>query len=151
MAAPAHPVFAERSEEDQLKAIAKILMRPGSHRLAGSDGLSEEVPDTLHKLLVQIVAGMQEGKGVAAVPVEREMTTSAAAKLLGMSRQYFVRLLDNGAIPFHRTGTHRRVQLKSVLEYLRKRDQERHESIRNMANKELAEGTYDAFILPDQE
>jgi excisionase family DNA binding protein len=151
MAAPAYPIFPERSEDDQLKAIAKLLSRPGAHRLVGADGKPQQIPETLHRLLVQIVAGMQDGKGVSVIPAERELTTSAAARLLGMSRQYFVRMLDAGAIPFHRTGTHRRVQLKDLLEYQKKRDHERHESIGAMARKELAEGTYDAFILPDQE
>ena len=79
-----------------------------------------------------------------------ELTTKAAADYLGFSRQFLVRLLEQDKIPFHRTGTHRRVYFNDVLEYKKKRDAARHEAIKGLAKKELDEGTYD-FILPDEE
>ncbi len=151
MAAPARPLFPSGSEEDQVKALYQILRHPARYRLLSADGKSSEMPETVRKLLVQILAGMADGKGVAVIPVTKEMSTKAAANLLGMSRQYLVRLLEEGRIPFHRTGTHRRLLLTDVLDFQKKRDVERHESIRKMALKELEEGTWDKFILPDQE
>lgn len=57
-------------------------------------------------------------------PVEDTFTTQAAANFLGMSRQYFVTLLEAGQIPFHRVGTHRRVYFKDLRQYSQKRDAE---------------------------
>jgi len=53
------------------------------------------------------------------------MTTQQAADLLKLSRQYLVRLLDQGKIPFHKTGKHRRVQIEDILDFKEKRDLDR--------------------------
>jgi excisionase family DNA binding protein len=100
-------------------------------------------------LLLSVLKIMQEGKAVSIVPQMQELTTQHAANLLGVSRQFCVRLLDDEKLPFHRTGTHRRVYLKDVLEFRKRRDQQRKESIERIAKEEVARGTYDDFPLPE--
>ncbi len=50
-------------------------------------------------------------------------TTSKAAEYLGVSRSHLVReLLDKQIIPFHYVGTHKRVYLRDIASYKRRRE-----------------------------
>jgi excisionase family DNA binding protein len=74
-----------------------------------------------------------------------EMTTQEAATFLGVSRQFLARLLDQGKIPFHRAGTHRRVYLQDLLSFRKERDLRRHEAIEQMARDAVEDDVYDEF------
>jgi excisionase family DNA binding protein len=142
------PVSIAKSEEEQVRELAQMMIRQRA-ALVGADDQRHEIPDSVYRLLLSLLKIMQEGKAVSIVPQMQELTTQRAANLLGVSRQFFVRLLDDEKLPFHRTGTHRRVYLKDVLEFRKRRDQQRKESIERIAKEEVARGTYDDFPLPE--
>ena len=151
MAAPAYPIIPAESEEEQIKALYKTMLSHAGHAdIVGPDGTKHSIPETVYKILLNILGKMQEGKTIALLPISEELTTRAAADYLGVSRQYLVRLLENGKIPFQKTGTHRRVYFKDIFEYKQQRDSARRQAIKDLAKKELEEGTYD-FVLPDEE
>lgn len=75
--------------------------------------LSPEV----RQLVTQIFLIMKDGKSIAVLSSEMEITTQQAAELLNFSRPYVVRLLEEGKIPFRKVGTHRRLLLEDVLKY----------------------------------
>jgi excisionase family DNA binding protein len=104
----------------------------------------------VHDLLVQIVEKMQEGKAVALLPLMEELSTQAAADLLGVSRQFFVRECEAHKLPFHYAGTHRRVLLKDLLDYNKRREQARREAIVRIARKSEELGDYDKFIPAEE-
>ena len=83
------------------------------------------------------------------MPEAETFTTQAAANFLGMSRQHLVMLLESGQIPFHRVGSHRRVTFKDLLEYAKKRDEERHVRVRNLFKQVNESGHYDADYTGD--
>jgi excisionase family DNA binding protein len=150
-AATLDPVSLPASQEEQVNALLELLRREGKLRLVGKGGESAvELPDAVYELLLQILEGMQQGKAITIVPVVQDLTTQQAAGMLGVSRPFFVKLLESGKLPFHLTGTHRRVYLKDLLAYKQYRDRERREALDRMAQEAEDAGIYDKVLLPDE-
>ena len=91
---------------------------------AGQEKLIE-LPAGAVTLLMNILDAMATGQGVTLVPEHVELTTVEAAEILAVSRPFLIKLLDEGAIPHRKVGTHRRVRLEDVIAYKEKIDQER--------------------------
>lgn len=131
-----------------LRALRQLVQK-GSVKLIGKSGQVVPVPASVLALLAEITRNMEAGKSVSVVAEHHELTTQRAANILGVSRPFFVQLLEEGKLPFHKTGSHRRVYLGDLLAFKDKRDRARHESIKRMARMEVAAGTYDTVILPE--
>ena len=86
------------------------------------------VPAELAAALRETVTALAHGEAVTLTPHEALLTTQEAAQVLGVSRPTLVRLLESGALPFTKPGTHRRVRLEDVLDYA-----ERHRHVRTPA------------------
>lgn len=79
-----------------------------------------KIPFLVLQLLAQILKVTSQGKPISIVPVVTEMTTQAAAEILGCSRPHLIKLLEHGEIPFTKVGRHRRVKYEDVISYKRK-------------------------------
>jgi excisionase family DNA binding protein len=97
-------------------------------------GTAEEItlPPSAAKLLIDGLAELAKGHDVRLLPVHAELTTQEAAELLNLSRQYVVRLLDDGKIPSHKVGTHRRVRVADVMAYKQTLDADRLDALKKL-------------------
>ncbi|WP_175883148.1 helix-turn-helix domain-containing protein [Burkholderia sp. BCC0044] len=82
-----------------------------------------ELPTSALRLLVDILAELADGNAVKVVPVHAELTTQEAADLLNVSRPHLIKLLESKALPYHKTGKHRRVRFSDLMRYKTERDQ----------------------------
>jgi excisionase family DNA binding protein len=133
--------------EDQLTELAKVFSVPDHVALIDQHGNRTHIPEALFAHFARIVRLMSERKAIVMLPEDEAFTTQAAANYLGMSRQFFVNLLEKGEIPFHRVGTHRRVTFKDLLEYEKKRDRKRRETMDRLTDEIIKAGLY----FPDQD
>lgn len=76
-----------------------------------------KIPLNALKLLAKILKETSQGRPISIVPIATEITTQAAAELLGCSRPHLVKLLENGEIRFTKIGKHRRIKYQDVINY----------------------------------
>jgi excisionase family DNA binding protein len=138
------PVTAMESEQPILRKIERILRHSECEpKIVGSDGEEIPLPESLSALLGQIVSQLTHGNAVRVASIHEELTTQEAADILNVSRPYLIKLLEEGTIPFVKTGTHRRIRFNDLMEYKRYRDVERTRAINEIAQISQDAGLYD--------
>lgn len=143
------PITAADNERPALNEIDRLfrdVLVPGGARslkLVGPQGEEIALPDSVYRLLRQVVHELAQGKAVTVVPVHQELTTQEAADILNVSRPYLVKLLEEGQIPFVKTGTHRRVRLSDLMAYKRRRDAERERALDYLTQLNQEMGLYE--------
>ncbi len=104
-------------------------------RIADGDGEEIELPRAAVQLLVHLLAQMAEGNAVTLTPIHAELTTQQTADLLGVSRPFLIKLLEERKIPHRKVGTHRRVLFADVMRYKEAIDARRHEVLDELAKQ----------------
>ena len=139
------------SESEQIRDLYRLFLLENKSEpaLVGPNG-SIKIPRSIYDILAKVITYMAQGKAVSVMPVMQELTTQQAAAILGVSRPFLIKLLDNNQIQFHRTGAHRRIYLKHVLEFQARRDAERSQALTNLAKRDLERGEYDKIHIPEE-
>lgn len=133
--------ISERDQKQVLELYQKI--QRSRAKLVGPDGKTQSLPVSLYEFLVKLIADLCEGQSVAIVQNDAQLTTVEAAGMLGVSRQFLVKVLERDEIPHHMVGTHRRVYVRDLLAYKAKRDSKRRRILDDLARAEAEAGTYD--------
>ena len=63
------------------------------------EGQEVSIPVSAFRLLVEAISGMADGKTVAMISVEKEISPQEAAALLNVSRPFASKLFDEGTFP----------------------------------------------------
>ncbi|WP_025858518.1 helix-turn-helix domain-containing protein [Pseudomonas sp. CHM02] len=93
------------------------------------------LPTSALRLLVDILGELAIGNAVKVVPVHAELTSQEAADLLNVSRPHLVKMLEEGAIPFTKTGRHRRVRFSDLMAFKQRRDEESQVAMEALAQQ----------------
>ena len=118
---PGSPSEADRvAAQVAGRALAKLNGR-GCVRVEATADQGEHqtfiLPATAVRLLTNMLAHLAEGRTVAVMPDDAELTTKQAADMLNVSRPHLVKLVDEERIPHRLVGTHRRILLRDLLAY----------------------------------
>lgn len=140
------PISAD-NEQAAVEAFGRALrvVRPHA-KLVGPDGKEIPIPDAIYKVLEQVIPLLASDQAVSIVPVGHLLTSQEAAELLNVSRPYFIKLLDQGVVPFERPdgpGSHRRIRFEDLMEYKHKRAAERRQQLKRLTQLSQESGLYD--------
>ncbi|MBK0400645.1 excisionase family DNA-binding protein [Limibaculum sp. M0105] len=129
-------------EQDDAKRFLNILeksRRPsGAYTFFFREIGSHDAPAEVHldkslaEVLRQLLAIIAHGQAVQITPIRAELSTLQAAKALGVSRPYLIKLLERGEIPFRNVGRHRRIKAEDVFDYKRGQDAVRSKVLAEM-------------------
>jgi excisionase family DNA binding protein len=136
------PITIRAKEQPAVEKLEQLLKR-GIPSLITTKGEKLRLPATVYEVLKRVVALMVDGKAVSLIPDNKAVTTQRAADILGMSRPFFVKLLEASAMAHHRVGNQRRVYLHDVLQYAHKREQERQASLNRLSRHAFDTGLYE--------
>jgi excisionase family DNA binding protein len=103
-----------------------------------------KIPLSALKLLLEILKETSKGQPISIVPVATEITTQAAAEVLGCSRPHLVKLLEKGDIKFTKIGKHRRIKYQDVLDYKKKLKAKQKQLLIEMMKADEDSGLYDS-------
>jgi len=103
-------------------------------------GDSFELPALAVGLLLRLLKDLAAGNAVTLIPIHAELTTQQVADLLGVSRPFVIKQLEEGKLPFRVVGTHRRVLFTDLMEYKRKMGVQRKDALQHLADQAQQEG-----------
>lgn len=136
------PLAISAADQRQVLELYQKIQRSRA-KLVGSDGKTRNLPVSLYEFLVKLIADLGEGQSVAIVQNGAQLTTVEGARILGVSRQFLIKLLERGDIPHHMVGTHRRIYVRDLQAYKTKRDSNRRKILDDLTRAEAEEGLYD--------
>jgi len=118
-------------------SVSEIVIEDKAHRMHAV------LPVAAVRLLQDLLHEMAKGHAISLVPMHAELTTQQAADALNVSRPFLVQLLESGALPFRRVGTHRRIRFDDLMRYRHAIDSKRAETLRKLAEESEALGLYE--------
>lgn len=137
-------VLVQEQQKESIAQLEQILSRETAQpKLVASNGEEILIPEFVYSILRQVVHAMASGQAISLVPHNREMTTQEAADMLNVSRPFFVKLLEQGEIPYISVGSHRRVIFQDLMTYKEQRKVNRRKLLNQLIEMTEEAGLYE--------
>ena len=91
------------------------------------DGRNVDLPKDVSVIVTTVLESLSKGSRVVISTTPKELRTTAAAEMLGISRPTLLKLVREGELPSHKVGAHHRFLLNDVLEYRDKQQEIKRE------------------------
>lgn len=118
-----------------LESLSKLM--EGQRRIIPLASLSKfkelGVPIGIFELILELLNQAAQGHSVTIIPSNKEFTTQEAADLLNVSRPFVIKLLEEGKIPFHKVGAHRRIKAQDLMTHRRASEEESLKAFQELA------------------
>lgn len=137
------PIAPRESEKLALNKLEGALKNEKCKpRLVGPDETYIELPNSIFQALRQIVYYMMRGKAIFIVPENKQCSPQEAADILGVSRPFVVKLIEQGKLSGHMVGSHHRIPFGELMRFKRERDEKRERSLDEIARLSQEYGNY---------
>ena len=104
--------------DDEVRQAAEsmlpVVREPLAWMKVDSQRDSRRLPPELTEVLAQVIEAIARGGAVTVSSMPEELTTTVAARELGISRPTLMKMIRNGEISARRVGTHHRVRTDEV-------------------------------------
>jgi excisionase family DNA binding protein len=80
-------------------------------------GVDTPLPAQAAAMLREMLTSLAAGEPVALITASSELSPTEAAEFLKVSRGFVTKLMDDGTLPFHQVGSHRRIPGAAVATY----------------------------------
>ncbi|SNU01891.1 DNA binding domain-containing protein, excisionase family [Ruaniaceae bacterium KH17] len=124
----------QSSAVEAVEAVGDRRPRGTVLQLKSGDDL--ELGEELSRFILDVVARVAQGGSVAIQTVPEVLTTSTAARMLGVSRPTLMKLIKKGDLPATMVGTHHRVLHTDLVKLREVREAERHAAIESLLELE---------------
>lgn len=130
-------IVPDASDSKLATLASRSLARARDQQVAVrlDDGTELVLPKSVTELLVRVLTELSHGNMVSIVPVHAELTTQEAANQLNVSRPYLIKLLEQGKLPFHKVGSHRRIKYTDLKEFRDNFEIEREKAMQFLADQ----------------
>lgn len=128
-------VLASPEQMDQAREFMGALTDE-TRMTVESHGDATQLPPELSGIIRQIVRVLAEGRTITVGALPPELTTTAAAQMLGISRPTLMKLIKNREIEAHKVGSHTRLRTEDVISARRDRRDRQREALDKLRDLE---------------
>jgi excisionase family DNA binding protein len=120
-------VIQARAFRKQTGDVSKLIFS-----VSLEDGTSAQFPQELSTLFQTFLDVIAKEGSATVTSLPEELTSSSAAKMLGISRPTLVKLVKESQIPFRMEGSHLRLKVSDLLVFKEKRANKQSKAFKDL-------------------